>query len=51
MTHKLAGLVVGGYPIMWYIADVYHVLLKGELSPSAWYYLTPDAPIGKDALA
>jgi len=40
VTHKLAGLLMGGEPITWYAADFYHVLHKGELVgyvTSAWF--------------
>lgn len=40
VTHKLAGLRIGGKPISWYIADFYHVMYKGELVgyvTSAWW--------------
>jgi len=40
VSHKLAGLKMGGLPITWYAADFYHVLSKGELVgyvTSAWY--------------
>lgn len=40
VTHRLAGLRMGGEPINWYIADFYHVFNKGELVgyvTSAWY--------------
>jgi len=40
VTHKLAGLLMGGDPITWYASDFYHVLHKGELVgyvTSAWF--------------
>lgn len=48
VTHKLAGLLMGGEPINWYIADFYHVLHQGELVgyvTSAWYSPTQESNI------
>jgi len=48
VTHKLAGLLVGGEPITWYAADFYHVLSKDELVgyvTSAWYSPTQKSNI------
>jgi len=48
VTHKLAGLLMGGEPINWYVADFYHVLHKGELVgyvTSAWYSPTQGSNI------
>jgi aminomethyltransferase len=48
VTHKIAGLKMGGKPITWYAADFYHVLLKGELVgyvSSAWYSPTQQSNI------
>merc|ERR1711935_853393 len=48
VKHKLAGLLMGGAPINWYIADFYHVLHKGDLVgyvTSAWYSPTQGSNI------
>merc|ERR1712087_909140 len=48
VTHKLAGLIMGGEPITWYASDFYHVLNKGELVgyvTSAWYSPTQKSNI------
>jgi len=48
VSHKLAGLLMGGDPITWYAADFYHVLHKGELVgyvTSAWYSPTQGSNI------
>ena len=48
VTHKLAGLRMGGEPITWYAADFYHVFQKGELVgyvTSAWYSPTQQSNI------
>jgi len=48
VSHKLAGLLMGGDPIDWYMADFYHVLHKGELvgyCTSAWYSPTQGSNI------
>jgi glycine cleavage system aminomethyltransferase T len=40
VTHKIAGLRMGGDPITWYAADFYHVFHKGQLVgyvSSAWF--------------
>ena len=40
VSHKLAGICMGGKPIEWYNSDFYHVFSKGELVgyvTSAWY--------------
>ena len=40
VSHKLAGLRMGGEPITWYPADFYHVYSDGELVgyvTSAWF--------------
>ena len=40
VSHKLAGLRMGGQPITWYPADFYHVFSDGELVgyvTSAWF--------------
>jgi aminomethyltransferase len=49
VTHKLAGLRMGGKPITWYQSDFYHVLSDGELVgyvTSAWFSPTQDSNIG-----
>jgi len=49
VTHKLAGLKMGGEPITWYAADFYHVFKNGELVgyvTSAWYSPTQESNIG-----
>merc|ERR1711920_384093 len=48
VTHKLAGLRMGGDPIEWYAADFYHVFSDGELVgyvTSAWYSPTQQSNI------
>merc|ERR1712203_112588 len=48
VTHKLAGLVMGGDPITWYMADFFHVIHQGELvgyCTSAWFSPTQNANI------
>merc|ERR1712110_891144 len=48
VTHKLAGLLMGGEPITWYASDFYHVFNKGELVgyvTSAWYSPTQQSNI------
>eukprot|EP00941_MAST-03F_sp_MAST-3F-sp1_P002133 g2133.t1 len=48
VTHKLAGLRMGGKPITWYAADFYHVLHAGEVIgyvTSAWFSPTQDSNI------
>ena len=40
VSHKLAGLRIGGQPITWYPADFYHVFSNGDLVgyvTSAWF--------------
>jgi aminomethyltransferase len=40
VSHKLAGLRMGGQPITWYPADFYHIFVDGELVgyvTSAWF--------------
>jgi len=49
VTHKLAGIRMGGDPITWYIADFLHVFSGGELVgyiTSAWYSPTQESNIG-----
>merc|ERR1711981_406801 len=49
VTHKIAGLRMGGEPITWYASDFYHVFSEGELVgyvSSAWYSPTQDSNIG-----
>merc|ERR1719510_2100431 len=49
VTHKLAGLKMGGEPITWYAADFYHVFKNDELVgyvTSAWYSPTQESNIG-----
>lgn len=49
VTHKLAGLRMGGKPITWYQSDFYHVLKDGELVgyvTSCWFSPTQDSNIG-----
>jgi len=48
VTHKLAGLRMGGEPITWYQSDFYHVLSNGELVgyvTSAWFSPTQESNI------
>jgi len=48
VTHKLAGLLMGGEPITWYASDFYHVFSKGELVgyvTSAWFSPTQQSNI------
>lgn len=48
VTHKLAGLKMGGDPITWYASDFYQVLSAGELVgyvTSAWYSPTQGSNI------
>lgn len=48
VTHKLAGLRMGGQPITWYPADFYHVFEDDELVgyvTSAWYSPTQESNI------
>lgn len=48
VTHKLAGLRMGGDPITWYASDFYHVFDKGQLVgyvSSAWYSPTQESNI------
>jgi len=48
VTHKLAGIRMGGEPIEWYAADFYHVFSDGELVgyvTSAWYSPTQQSNI------
>ena len=48
VTHKLAGLRMGGRPITWYPADFYHVFEGDELVgyvTSAWYSPAQEANI------
>lgn len=48
MTHKIAGIRMGGEPITWYASDFYHVFHKGELVgyvSSAWYSPTQESNI------
>jgi len=48
VTHKIAGLRMGGDPITWYQADFYHVFSKGQLVgyvTSAWFSPTQNANI------
>jgi glycine cleavage system aminomethyltransferase T len=48
VTHKIAGLRMGGDPITWYAADFYHVFSNGELVgyvSSAWYSPTQESNI------
>jgi len=48
VTHKLAGLRMGGTPITWYAADFYHVFHQGQLVgyvTSAWFSPTQDSNI------
>merc|ERR1712050_115234 len=49
VTHKLAGLKMGGEPITWYMADFYHVFKDDELVgyvTSCWYSPTQESNIG-----
>merc|ERR1712227_105125 len=48
VTHKIAGIRMGGDPITWYASDFYHVFHKGELVgyvSSAWYSPTQESNI------
>jgi len=48
VSHKLAGLRMGGEPITWYQSDFYHVISQGELVgyvTSAWYSPTQESNI------
>jgi len=48
VTHKLAGLLMGGLPIEWYAADFYHVFSNGQLVgyvSSAWFSPTQNSNI------
>jgi len=48
VTHRLAGLRMGGEPITWYQSDFYHVFSKGELVgyvTSCWYSPTQKSNI------
>jgi len=48
VTHKLAGLKMGGDPITWYASDFYHVFSGEELVgyvTSAWYSPTQESNI------
>lgn len=48
VTHKLAGLRMGGKPITWYAADFYHVLHEGVVVgyvTSAWFSPTQGSNI------
>jgi len=48
VTHKIAGLRMGGDPITWYAADFYHVFSNGELVgyvSSAWWSPTQESNI------
>jgi len=48
VSHKLAGLRMGGEPITWYQSDFYQVFLKGELVgyvTSAWFSPTQESNI------
>jgi aminomethyltransferase len=49
VSHKLAGLKLGGEPITWYAADFYHVFKDKELVgyvTSAWFSPTQESNIG-----
>jgi len=49
VTHKLAGLKMGGEPITWYAADFYHVFKDDELVgyiTSCWYSPNQESNIG-----
>ena len=49
VTHKIAGLRMGGDPITWYASDFYHVFHDGELVgyvSSAWFSPTQNSNIG-----
>jgi len=49
VTHKLAGLRMGGKPITWYPADFYYVFAGDELVgyvTSAWFSPTQESNIG-----
>jgi len=48
VTHKIAGLRMGGKPITWYAADFYHVFHQGQLVgyvSSAWFSPTQESNI------
>jgi len=48
VTHKIAGIRMGGEPITWYASDFYHVFSQGELVgyvSSAWYSPTQQSNI------
>merc|ERR1712146_756579 len=48
VTHKIAGIRMGGEPITWYASDFYHVFSQGELVgyvTSAWYSPTQNSNI------
>jgi len=48
VTHRLAGLRMGGEPITWYQSDFYHVLSNGELVgyvTSCWFSPTQQSNI------
>jgi aminomethyltransferase len=48
VSHRIAGLRMGGDPITWYNADFYHVLSQGELVgyvSSAWWSPTQESNI------
>merc|ERR1712061_326344 len=48
VTHKIAGLRMGGDPITWYASDFYHVFSDGELVgyvSSAWWSPTQESNI------
>merc|ERR1712048_507033 len=48
VTHKIAGLRMGGDPITWYASDFYHVFSNGELVgyvSSAWWSPTQESNI------
>merc|ERR1711879_1007959 len=48
VTHKIAGLRMGGDPITWYAADFYHVFHQGQLVgyvSSAWISPTQNSNI------
>jgi len=48
VTHKIAGIRMGGEPITWYASDFYHVFSQGELVgyvSSAWYSPTQESNI------
>jgi len=48
VTHKIAGLRMGGDPITWYASDFYHVFHEGQLVgyvSSAWFSPTQNSNI------